>query len=102
MGDVSYTYVDEITPLDEEHRKHISESLKLLKQSPLGRYRLLYGEWLADECEDCRTRENVHKFVDTRGKTKQPIYLCAKCAEPRRKHLREWETSVSAKDKGKE
>jgi len=98
--------LDEATPLTEEqwasaiafHRKRlgkVSESVQTNLEPCLSgvKYkRLMYSEWLADECENCRTTENVTKFADRSGKTKQPIYLCRKCYEigggP--KYLREW------------
>ena len=52
--------------------------------------RLMYGEWLADECEECHTKQNVRKYADRAGKWKGPIYLCDACAAPGMKHLREW------------
>jgi len=54
--------------------------------------RMMYGEWLRDECEECHTTEQVTKFVDVSGKIKDPIYLCDKCfyAGLGPKHLREW------------
>lgn len=55
--------------------------------------RLMYGEWLADECENCHTKENVTKFVDVSGKWKGPIYICNRCFYDGGygpKNLREW------------
>ncbi len=64
---------------------------ELLKEiGEVSRKRLMYGEWLADECEECHTQEHVRKYADVSGKSKAPIYLCDRCAHPGLKHLREW------------
>ncbi len=66
------------------------ELLKELGEVPYKR--LLMGEWLPWECEECHMTENVARFRERSGKEKHPIYLCWKCydAGPGSRRLQEW------------
>lgn len=92
--------IEEVEPMTEEqwnrvlawHHKRTGRLVEPISPElqAVSMRRLMYGEWLPDECEECHTRENVIKFADMTGKTKQPISLCRKCAGPNPTHLREW------------
>ena len=52
---------------------------QLAKLSGVSYRRLMYGEWLVQECEQCHGTKNIKRYVDTARGAKQPVYLCDAC-----------------------
>src|SRR5579863_4807139 len=101
MSNDELHYCDEVVEMTDEqwqraiewHRKRMGRSIQKIGASEqtqlyierlatmpgIERQRLMYGEFLPHECDECHTTQNISKFVDVHGYIKEPIYLCEKC-----------------------